>query len=129
MTGYVDIVFAQTPGLSTPDLLFVEVENSAGESISFGKWVQRDDGYWVLRIQPHDPGTPGKWVEWVEPYSDGNEAVYMRMRVEDVIACQRRREPRYTSDEQALDDFVATQWAVYVQDAPVMQTVADPKAP
>lgn len=29
---------------------FVEVENAKGESINFGEWVHRDDGYWALRI-------------------------------------------------------------------------------
>ena len=30
---------------------FVEVENDAGESISIGEWIERDDGYWALRIE------------------------------------------------------------------------------
>jgi hypothetical protein len=29
---------------------FVEVENDQGESISIGEWIERDDGYWSLRI-------------------------------------------------------------------------------
>jgi hypothetical protein len=29
---------------------FVEVENDAGESISIGEWIEREDGYWALRI-------------------------------------------------------------------------------
>src|SRR3977135_1164738 len=28
---------------------FVEVENGEGKSIRFGQWMQRADGYWVLR--------------------------------------------------------------------------------
>lgn len=52
-----------------------------------------------------------EYIEWIEPFSDGNEPVICRMRVEDVASVQRRREPRYVSDEQAIDDFVVTHWA------------------
>lgn len=45
---YIDIVFAGPPGPVGP--CFVDVENSQGQSISFGKWVQRPDGFWALRI-------------------------------------------------------------------------------
>lgn len=44
----VDIVFDGPPGPEAGR--FVEVENANGESIKFGKWVERPDGYWVLRI-------------------------------------------------------------------------------
>lgn len=30
---------------------FVEVENSRGESIDVGEWVEREGGYWALRIR------------------------------------------------------------------------------
>lgn len=44
---YIDIVFQKHCGV----LGFVEVENSTGESIRYGKWIERDDGrWWVLRI-------------------------------------------------------------------------------
>jgi hypothetical protein len=29
---------------------FVDVEDADGSSTSVGEWLQRDDGYWVLRI-------------------------------------------------------------------------------
>lgn len=29
---------------------FIEVEDDSGQSISVGEWVERDDGYWALRI-------------------------------------------------------------------------------
>lgn len=45
---HVDIVFDGPPGPVAGR--FVEVENAAGQSISFGEWVQRPDGHWVLRI-------------------------------------------------------------------------------
>ena len=44
----IDIVFDGPP--SHESGRFVEVENSTGKSIKFGDWVQRADGYWVLRI-------------------------------------------------------------------------------
>ncbi len=29
---------------------FVDVVNDAGEGISIGEWIKREDGYWALRI-------------------------------------------------------------------------------
>lgn len=53
MTQYVDIVFDGPP--SHESGRFIEVENDAGASVSFGEWVKRPDGYWALRIwsKPH----------------------------------------------------------------------------
>jgi len=48
MSGHIDIVFDGPP--SHESGRFVEVENEKRESINFGEWVERDDGYWVLRI-------------------------------------------------------------------------------
>lgn len=45
---HIDIVFDGPPGHEAGR--FVEVENAAGASINFGEWVERADGYWVLRI-------------------------------------------------------------------------------
>lgn len=45
---YVDIVFDGPP--SHESGRFVEVEDETGASISFGEWVEREDGFWVLRI-------------------------------------------------------------------------------
>lgn len=45
---YIDIVFDGPPSHVTGR--FVEVENTDGASINFGEWVERDNGYWVLRI-------------------------------------------------------------------------------
>lgn len=53
--GYIDIVFDGPPGPEAGR--FVEVENSAGASISFGEWVHRSDGYWALRIPGPQPVT------------------------------------------------------------------------
>ena len=43
------IVFDGPPGPQGPR--FVEVEDEQRRSIKVGEWVQRDDGYWVLRIK------------------------------------------------------------------------------
>lgn len=45
---HIDIVFDGPPGPVAGR--FVEVEDENGRSISVGKWVQREDGYWVLRF-------------------------------------------------------------------------------
>ena len=44
----VDIVFDGPPGHKSGR--FVEVENEEGASVSVGEWVERDDGFWVLRM-------------------------------------------------------------------------------
>jgi hypothetical protein len=44
----IDIVFDGPPDHKSGR--FVEVESPPGTSISFGQWVQRVDGYWVLRF-------------------------------------------------------------------------------
>ena len=48
MKDTIDIVFDGPPGPTAGR--FVEVESPQGTSISFGEWVKREDGYWVLRI-------------------------------------------------------------------------------
>jgi hypothetical protein len=50
---HIDIVFDGPPGPEAGR--FVEVENEHRASISFGEWIERDDGYWVLRINPRNP--------------------------------------------------------------------------
>ena len=44
----VDIVFDAPPGPTAGR--FVEVEDENGASINLGEWIERDDGYWALRI-------------------------------------------------------------------------------
>ncbi len=46
-TQYLDFVADNGPG---PDCGIVEVENDEGKSVNIGKWFQRSDGYWVLRV-------------------------------------------------------------------------------
>jgi hypothetical protein len=45
----IDIVFDGEPLTPGGAGRFVEVERD-GKSISIGEWVERPDGYWVLRI-------------------------------------------------------------------------------
>ena len=63
MTDYIDIVFDGPPGHVTGR--FVEVENSAGASISFGEWVHRHDGYWVIRFPTPMPAAVAIQLERV----------------------------------------------------------------
>ena len=51
-SSYIDIVFDGPPGPTGGT--FVEVENDRQHSISIGKWFQRNEGYWVLRITQQD---------------------------------------------------------------------------
>ena len=48
MNDYIDIVFDGPPCHESGR--FVEVEDMGERSITIGEWLQRDDGYWVLRI-------------------------------------------------------------------------------
>lgn len=52
MTKHIDIVFDAPPGPESGR--FVEVENSYGHSIKFGEWVEREDGYFVIRFSLDD---------------------------------------------------------------------------
>ena len=46
---YIDIVFDGPPAHESGR--FVEVEDPSGASVRVGEWIDRGDGYWVLRIQ------------------------------------------------------------------------------
>ena len=48
MNEYIDIVFDGPPGPVSG--CFIEVERPDRSSISVGEWVERDDGFWALRI-------------------------------------------------------------------------------
>lgn len=48
MSTYIDIVFDSPPGAVSGR--FVEAENPAGVSVNAGKWIDRGDGLWALRI-------------------------------------------------------------------------------
>jgi hypothetical protein len=50
-------------------------------------------------------------VEWVDPLYDGVEPCYHQAHARDIAATRRRQEPRYESDEVALEDFMVVHWA------------------
>lgn len=55
------------------------------------------------------------WIDWIEPFdSEAKYTLYCRLSEQDVIRFQREREPRYTSDEQAVEDFMVIHWATRV---------------
>lgn len=65
-------------------------------------------------MQPGELGKfplPGQIVEWVQPYGKHSEPVYSRMSYEDIAKTRRKDEPRYTSDQEAVDDFCVVHWA------------------
>jgi hypothetical protein len=63
------------------------------------------------------PVAENPFIEWVEPLGSGSEPVYMRARRSDIATVRRRLEPRYESDERAVEDFMVIYWAWYVTDA------------
>jgi hypothetical protein len=50
-------------------------------------------------------------IEWVDPLGDGSEPCYHQASARDIAATRRRQEPRYESDEVALEDFMVIHWA------------------
>jgi hypothetical protein len=58
-------------------------------------------------------------VEWNEPWTQsflGNSiCATIRIKASDIITWQRRRKPRYESDQQALDDFLVVNWARVIE--------------
>ena len=57
----VDIVYDGPPSNETGK--FVEVEDQTGKSISVGTWLEREDGYWVLRIPTIKKSHYPKWMK------------------------------------------------------------------
>jgi hypothetical protein len=58
MARYIDIVFDAPP--SPEGARLIEVEDDTGAGIDVGEWVERPDGYWVLRLRSlpiDDPGS------------------------------------------------------------------------
>jgi|HubBroStandDraft_5_1064220.scaffolds.fasta_scaffold51463_2 hypothetical protein len=52
MAQHLDIVFDGPPTANAGR--FVEVEDDKSRSIAIGKWVDRGDGFYVLRITPKE---------------------------------------------------------------------------
>lgn len=50
--GVLNVIFDGPP--SAESGRFVEVEDEQGNSVDAGTWVQREDGYWSLRITVSD---------------------------------------------------------------------------
>lgn len=51
---------------------FIKVENMQRASVRFGEWIERDDGYWVLRVPRALPGAPIKSHALAPPQGDGD---------------------------------------------------------
>lgn len=60
-----------------------------------------------------------RWVEWIEPFGPNNEPVYLRVPESTAIASAKHRwgshptRPGYSSDQDALDDFMIVHWATF----------------
>lgn len=54
--NYIDIVLDGPPSYESGR--FVEVEDHRGIGISVGEWIQRENGYWALRIPRPNPVDP-----------------------------------------------------------------------
>ena len=79
---HIDIVFDGPP--SHESGRFVEVEDETGASVKFGEWVEREDGYWALRIPLGAvPAAPQPWVR------DCRATATIR-GIETIVCCLRR---------------------------------------
>ena len=57
-TTEIDILFENSPGPGPG--CFVEVEQTENRhSMNVGEWIERDDGYCVLRLRIHDEDIKG----------------------------------------------------------------------
>lgn len=65
---FIDVVFDGPPGRTSGR--FIEVENALSQSLKAGEWLQRKDGYWVLRIKPDVFGAIVPAVETAASESD-----------------------------------------------------------
>lgn len=79
---YIDIVFDGPPSAVTGR--FVEVEDETGASVSFGQWVDREDGTWALRL-PGLKGIPsaskegqGATANWIQSMMDAAAPILQR---------------------------------------------------
>ena len=75
MAEKIHIVFDGPP--SHKSGRFVEVENASGQSIRFGEWVHRPDGFWALVIA---------MPETFEEHKDALHDLVM-LRAQDEIGC------------------------------------------
>jgi len=50
-------------------------------------------------------------IEWLEPLYNGLGATVCRAWASEVAKAYRAAEPRYLSDEDAVDDFMVINWA------------------
>ena len=66
----VDVVFDGPP--SHISGRFVEVESPPGTGIREGEWLQRKDGYWVLRIQTQRTGVEQAAVAFLEHHVEAH---------------------------------------------------------
>jgi len=55
-TEPIDVVFDGPPGPEAGR--FIECEDAEGRGVRVGRWIERDDGYWALRlnIPSHEVG-------------------------------------------------------------------------
>jgi len=60
-----------------------------------------------------------RWITWVEPFGPNNEPVYMFVPESTAIAVSKdfakRSNHTYTSDEEALSNFMDVHWAWFTE--------------
>ncbi len=102
---YFDVVFDGPPGAVAGR--FVEVNDDTGSSIKVGEWIERDDGYWVLRIWRWDAEMIERVAE-VEHAHWAHWTTYMLDHMTDVNIARWRQQAvmpylALTPDEKESD--------------------------
>lgn len=78
----------------------------------------KGDKYYACYCKPATLSAPSDYLEWVEPMDDGGTPMICRALKSDIAKVQRKREPRYENDEQAIEDFRVVHWASEPSDKP-----------
>lgn len=89
--SYFDVVFEGQPGPHTP-VLFVEIEDADGRSISSGGWIDRGNGWWAARV-PCRPGGRGEIIprefsprpEDLHVHQSGNDEIGYLVTITHVV--------------------------------------------
>lgn len=101
----IDIVFEKPPG---PDSQFVEVEDGEGNSIRLGEWIEREDGYHVLRFNPEELVVGEK----------------VRLSIKDDFK-EETEAPKVPGAFQAFAQGPWRAWSVEVETVAELQKIAD----
>lgn len=107
MSKYIDIVFDGPPGPTCGR--FVEVEDEFGKSINFGEWVERPDGWNVLRIPDSEELLAACQLALSEEGRQGDGSMWphtvdtIREAIKNATSCQGTSCPRHAATHEDME--------------------------